>query len=252
MGNLYNSLAVVYEAMYKTFIDYDEEFDLYKELLQKYNCHSVVEIGCGTGNLASRFSKQDFEYTGMDVSADMLAIAKRNNPGCNFLQAAMQDFSLSEQATAAIITGRTISYLLTNKDVIDSMVAIHKNLKAPGIVCFDFIDANKFVPLISRDAVIHKATAGNKKFLRKSFWAVNLSQSWAFDWLSVFYEEEEDGRLVKIGEDNSTIRAFTKDEIVLFLQLAGFRVKEIFPRQTYAFDTFVVIALKQVDSKNDF
>ena len=92
MNNLYNNLAEVYDAMYKTFIDYGEEFNTYNELLLEYNVHSVVEIGCGTGNLASRFVEAGFDYTGMDISGEMLAIAKRNNQGCEFLQAGMQDF----------------------------------------------------------------------------------------------------------------------------------------------------------------
>ena len=244
MSNLYKSLAEVYEAMYKTFINYDEEFALYSSLIKKYHCTSVVEIGCGTGNLAGRFADNGFKYTGLDMSDDMLAIAKKNHPDVDFLQAAMQHFSLPEPAAAAIITGRTISYLLTNKDVMDSLLAIHSNLKTPAIVCFDFIDANKFIPHIGSDAVIHKAAAGNKKFHRESFWTVNLAHSWTFNWLSVFYEEGEDGSLVKIGQDDSTIRAFTKDEIILFLQLAGFNIKEIFPRAAYAFDTFLVVAEK--------
>jgi SAM-dependent methyltransferase len=202
----------------------------------------VVEIGCGTGNLANRFIEQGFYYTGLDISAEMLAIAKRNNPACNFLQTSMQDFMLPRQLDAAIITGRTISYLLTNKEVMDCLSAIHKNLKAPGIVCFDFIDANAFIPLIKNDAVLHKAVIGHKKCVRESFWKINLNQSWAFDWHSIFYEETKDGSLHKIGEDNSTIRAFTKDEIILFLQLAGFEIKEILARKVYAFDTYVVVA----------
>lgn len=47
MNNLYNSLADVYESMYQTFIDYEEEFNLYKQLLLKFNCHSVA-IACYT------------------------------------------------------------------------------------------------------------------------------------------------------------------------------------------------------------
>jgi len=249
MNNLYTSLAEVYEAMYKVFINYDEEFELYYQLLQKYNCHSVVEIGCGTGNLAHRFNEQGIIYTGMDISGEMLAIAKKNNPACSFLQARMQDFVLAAKVASAIITGRTISYLLTNKDVMESLLAIHQNLQTSGIVCFDFIDANKFIPLIGNDAVVHTVAAGNKQYRRESFWKVNLSQSWAFDWLSVFYEEGKNGHLIKIGEDESTIRAFTKDEIILFLQLARFTVKEIFHRPSYAFDTFLAVAEK-VDNRN--
>jgi SAM-dependent methyltransferase len=244
MGNLYSNLAEVYEAMYKTFIDYEEEFNLYKQMLLKYNCKSVVEIGCGTGNLASRFVESGFEYIGLDTSDEMLDIAKRNNPGCNFIRARMQDFVLTRQAGSAIITGRTISYLLTNSEVNDCFSCIHKNLEAHGILCFDFIDANKFIPSIGKDCVKHKTTAGNNIFHRESFWKVNFSQGWNFDWLSVFYKEQEDGSLEKIGEDNSTIRAFTEDEIILFLQLTGFRVNELITRKTYAFDTFLVIAEK--------
>ena len=244
MSNLYKSLADVYEAMYKTFINYEEEFGVYQQLLHKYNCDAVVEIGCGTGNLARSFAADGFNYSGLDSSGDMLAIARKNTPDCNFLQGSMQHFVLDTPTTSAIVTGRTISYLLTNKDVFDSFTAINKNLQVPGILCFDFIDASKFIPLISGQMILHKATAGNKNFCRQSYWTVNFSQSWAFDWLSVFYEEKEDGSLTKIGEDNSTIRAFTKDEIILFLQLTGFVIKEIIYRKAYAFDTFLVVAQK--------
>ena len=244
MSNLYKSLADVYEAKYKTFINYEEEFKVYQQLLHKYNCDAVVEIGCGTGNLAKSFAADGFNYSGLDSSGDMLDIARKNTPDCNFLQGLMQDFVLDKPTKSAIVTGRTMSYLLTNKDVFDSFSTINKNLKAPGILCFDFIDANKFIPLISGQMILHKATTGNKNFCRQSYWTVNFSQSWVFNWLSVFYEEKEDGSLTKIGEDNSTIRAFTKDEIILFLQLTGFAIKEIIYRKAYAFDTFLVVAQK--------
>jgi hypothetical protein len=48
MSNLYGNLSEVYEAMYQSFINYDEEFSFYNDLLQKYNCKNVLEIGCGT------------------------------------------------------------------------------------------------------------------------------------------------------------------------------------------------------------
>ena len=245
MSNLYTSLAQVYEAMYKTFINYEEEFALYKQLLVKYHCQSVVEIGCGAGNLAGRFIKDGLNYTGLDISAEMLAIAKKNNPACTFFQSNMQHFILPQPVDAAIITGRTISYLHSNKDVNESLFAINKNLKPAGVICFDFIDANKFIPGIKEQGIWHSAVVGNKKFKRESFWSLNLTEGWSFDWLSVFYEESPAGGLIKLGEDNSTIRAFTKDEIMLFLQLNGFWVKEIMPRITYAFDTFVVVAEKE-------
>jgi hypothetical protein len=96
--------------------------------------------------------------------------------------------------------------------------------------------------LIKKDEkVIHRASFDGKSFIRESFWNINFNQSWAFDWHSIYYEVCN-GELKKREEDNSTIRAYTKEEISLFLKLAGFEIKEIIDRPSYAFDTFVVIA----------
>jgi SAM-dependent methyltransferase len=245
MNNLYSNLSAVYEAMYQSFINYDEEYLFYSNLLTKYNCTSLLEIGCGTGHLASRFIKNNFNYKGLDVSDDMLAIAKQNNTTVDFINGDMRGFNLQTKVDACIITGRTISYLLSNKDVLDTFTTLNKNLSPSGIICFDCIDANKFMPLIDLQKIItHKASFENKKYRRDSIWKINLKEGFAFDWASVYYEENNTRELYKIGEDNSTIRTFTKDEIILFLQLSNFTVNEIIERPSYAFDTFVIIAQK--------
>jgi ubiquinone/menaquinone biosynthesis C-methylase UbiE len=244
MNNLYTQLSEVYEAMYLTFINYEEELNFYSSLLKKYHCGSVLEIGCGTGNLAPGFVRQGFEYCGMDISSEMLKIAKRNHPQSRFIEADMRNFELDEKLAASIITGRTISYLVTNKNVFDAFTSINKNLPAQGILCFDCIDANKFIPLIKNgERITHNAEFETRKFHRESYWQIDLAQSWTFTWSSVYYEEKEN-HLEKIGEDKSAIRAFCKDEIKLFLELTGFRLKEIVSRPSYAFDTFVVVAEK--------
>ncbi len=242
MSNLYTSLAEVYDGMYRTFIDYEDECKFYSEILKANQCLQVLEIGCGTGNLAGRLIENGFRYTGLDFSEEMLTLARKNHPGGEFVKGDMRDFILPQKFDAAIITGRTISYLLSNKDVYDSFLNFHRHLNSKGILCFDCIDANKFIPLIKKDEkIIHRASFDGRTFVRESFWNINLNQSWAFDWRSVYYEDFG-GELKRIGEDNSTIRSFTKNEISLFLRITGFEIKEIKDRASYAFDTFVVIA----------
>ena len=245
MTNLYTNLSEVYEEIYKGFIDYEEEYQFYSKILLSAGCTSVLEIGCGTGNLAVRFAANAFGYSGLDLSEDMLKIAKKNHPAGNFILGDMRDFTLTHKVDAAIVTGRTISYLLPNKDLDDTFKTINGNLAGPGILCFDCIDANKFIPQIKTGKnIIHHGTYNGRDIQRDSFWNINFQHSWTFDWHSVFYEKKDDGSMQPIGEDNSTIRAFTRDEMILFLQLAGFEIQEIIPRPSYAFDTFVVVAKK--------
>jgi SAM-dependent methyltransferase len=231
--------------MYTSFINYEEEYLFYSKKISDYRCKSLIEIGCGTGRLANRFVSNGFQYTGLDMSIDMLNIAEKNNPGLHFIQGDMRNFDLADKVNACIITGRTLSYLLTDKDVSDTFTAIHNNLDAGGILCFDFIDAGKFIPLIKYGKKLtHTARLQNRKFHRESSWSVNPGQNGLFDWQSVFYEETGNNNLKRIGEDNSVLRSFTGPEIDQFLRLNSFNVKEVIERPSYAFDTLVVTAQK--------
>ena len=231
--------------MYQTFINYDEEYAYYSDKLKKYNAESVIELGCGTGSLASRFINNGFDYTGLDLNRTMLDIAKKKNSGVKFIESDMRGFQLQEKKQACIIAGRSISYLMTNKDVLDSFNTINKNLQNKGIFCFDNIDAAKFIRVIKNGKrTIHKAESEGRKFHRESYWSVNGNESWTFNWDSVYFEEDKNGGLKKIAEDNSTVRCFTKDDLCLFLELCNFSVKEIEDRPSYAFDTFVIVAQK--------
>jgi SAM-dependent methyltransferase len=241
VNNLYAGLAEVYEAMYQTFINYEEEFLFYSRLLHDAPGRAMIEIGCGSGHLAPRFEQAGYAYNGLDLSADMLALAQKKSPASSFMQVDMRHFDLPEPVNGAIMTGRTISYLLHNRDVYDCFVSVRRNLTPGGLFCFDFIDASRFLPrLRPEEKIVHRATHDGRSFFRESFWKPNLEYGWGFDWKSTYFEET-DTKSAPIGEDQSTIRAFTKDEIFLFLQLAGFEVVSCTDRASYAFETFVVV-----------
>jgi len=244
MSNLYNELATVYEAMYQTFINYEEEYIYYSDMLKKYKKKQVLEIGCGTGNLANYFQKNGFDYLGLDASEEMIQLGKTKAPNCEFLLGDMRDFELDRQVQSIIITARTTSYLSTNKDINAAFATINKNLQAGGILCFDFIDANQFIPdIVKGKEIIHKAAYQNKSYVRKSFWQAHLVDGMDFKWQSTYYKKEG-GQLIEIGQDNSIIRTFTANEMELFLSINGFKLLELRERKSYAFPTYVIVAEK--------
>jgi hypothetical protein len=57
---------------------------------------------------------------------------------------------LEKQVDAIIITGRSTSYLTTNYDLNETFASLFNNI-TEGIIAFDFIDANRFIPYINEN-----------------------------------------------------------------------------------------------------
>lgn len=241
---LYSTLSEVYEAMYATFINYEEEYKFYNKILSRYKKTNLLEIGSGTGNLAMYFEENGYEYCGLDLSKEMIEISKRKLPLSKFIEGDMRTFITKNKVDSVLITGRTISYLLTNKDIMLAFERINENLNIGGILSFDFIDANRFIPRISKEEKItHEVIYKDVEYKRKSKWELRLKIGMDFIWSSE-YSKKVGGKFLKIEDDTSLIRTFTKDEIEIFLSLNNFKLKEVIDKETYAFPTYVIVAEK--------
>jgi SAM-dependent methyltransferase len=251
MSELYSNLSEIYEMMYRTFINYEEEFGYYRLILRNHQAHSLVELGCGTGNLAEKFIGDKFEYMGVDLNKSMLEIARKKVPEGKFVQADMRYFKIEEKKDACLFVGRTSAYLLSNRDMLETLHSININLNKKGIACFDCIDAEKFLPQIKEGKhIVHEAGYEGRKFRRESDWKIVPAQGGCFNWDSVYFEIFPDGKRAESGRDSSIIRAFTKKEINELLVESGFTLLETNNRASYAFDTFVIVAQKNPEDGN--
>lgn len=239
-------MAAIYDAMYQTFVNYDEEYAFYNTLIQENNCSSILEIGSGTGNLAKRFDENKQNYQGLDYSESMIEIAKERNQNCSFIQGDMRDFTLDNPVDAILITGRSTSYLISNSDINRTFDSLYKNSSDNGIIIFDFIDANRFIPFIKENLLItHEADYENVNYKRDSHWDINDSQeNFMLDWSAEYYTVVS-GKKEVIENDFSTVRVFTLNEIELFLYLNNFEILKVIDRKTYAYDTYVIVAKKK-------
>ncbi|PWA09349.1 class I SAM-dependent DNA methyltransferase [Flavobacterium laiguense] len=247
MANLYDGkMAAIFDAMYQTFIDYDQEYVFYNELIQENNCKSILEIGSGTGNLAKRFKENDQEYIGLDYSQSMIAIAQERNKKSLFIHGDMRDFELTTPVDAIIITGRSTSYLISNEDINNTFDSLYKNLNTQGVIIFDFIDANRFIPFIKQNqAILHEATYEGINYIRESHWKTTSLENFMLEWSAQYYTIVNDQKEI-ITEDLSTVRVFTLNEIELFLYLNNFEIIRTIDRKTYAYDTYVIMAKKKM------
>ena len=236
MTLLYSTLATVYHEMYQHIFDYDREFNFYNRILSENNCHDILEIGCGTGMLARRFINRGYEYLGLDLNTEMLNIARDEVMNGKFIQGDMRDLPFQEQFDSVLITGRSIAYVLENQEITDTLTGVHNALKDDGLFIVGFFEANEIFDNFDdfEQIIIHN----NKKIVRTSHLNKNLKTGWTYDWYATYSVEEEGG--VSVYEDLTTLRAFTKDEISLFLKMTGFKIKEMIQENK----AFTIIAEK--------
>ncbi|WP_339652386.1 class I SAM-dependent methyltransferase [uncultured Maribacter sp.] len=247
MGELYNeNLAWVYDEIYQGFIDYSAEYEFYKNLCNDHNRNRILEIACGTGNLAKSFTKDFNMYAGLDFSESMLNIAKEKFPPGNFIQGDMRHLEFVNQFDTILITGRSTSYLLNNTDLKQTFKSVHTALEDKGLFIFDCINADLFMPYILKNRnIVHKSNSNKKQFERDSNWVKSKSKKYhLIDWKSTYYQLKDTEKIV-LGKDSTLFRAFTIKEITKALQHSGFKILEIIDRETYAFNTNVYVCKKE-------
>ncbi|MDQ1350077.1 MAG: hypothetical protein QG657_378, partial [Acidobacteriota bacterium] len=210
--------------------DYEKEFQFYDGLLSKYGRRSILEIGCGTGNLAPYFLKAGYEYTGLDLYDEMLQIARQNHPEAAFVQGDMRDLHLPRAFDVVIITGRSFCYMTTNKDVMNALQSIYKILKEDGLLIFDNFKADELLPNLKKESG-QEVESGDTKYRRVNRTSLNLETGWTWNWEAEYHIEKK-GREKKLITDRSVLRAFTEDELKLFLQLTGYNILEIIKENT--------------------
>jgi SAM-dependent methyltransferase len=224
MITLYSTLAPVYHEMYQHIFDYDKEFRFYDSVLKENHCKKIIEVGCGTGLLAKRLIAAGYDYLGVDLYPEMIEIAKRETGSDRFMQGDMRDLTIDDTFDCALITGRSIAYATNNKEILSTFRGINGILRQQGLLVFDAFDAARIFGNFTEKSE-QVVIAGNRKITRKNSLSKNLKTGWTWDFIAK-YIIEENGKISE-HDDSSTLRAFTKDEIRLFLNLTGFEIREI-------------------------
>lgn len=238
MTILYSELADVYHEMYGSIFDYEKEFRVYNELLKTHNRRSVLEIGCGSGNLAPYFLKENYTYLGLDLYDEMLDIARENHPDAEFIRSDMRDLHLEQTFDAVVVTGRSLCYITSNRGIMMAFKSIYKTLEAEGILIFDSFNAAKTIPELKK-SFIQDVEVGDTKYKRVNRNTLNMECGWTWDW-EADYHIEKKGEEKRVVTDKTVLRAFTEDEMKLFLRLNQFDVLDIIKE-----DVFIFVAKKK-------
>jgi SAM-dependent methyltransferase len=77
----------------------------------------ILDICCGTGQLAAVLAERGLAVTGIDSSARQLEYARHNAPGCEFIHADARDFDLPQIYDAALSVYDSLNHIMTMRDL---------------------------------------------------------------------------------------------------------------------------------------
>jgi len=100
---------------------------------------AVLDIGCGTGNVALQFAGRGHDVTGVDPAPGMLSVARRNDRDgkVEWIAATGQDFRTHRRFDLAIMTGHVFQVFLTDQDMLAVLRNAWEHLKPGGRIVFE-------------------------------------------------------------------------------------------------------------------
>lgn len=228
--------------------DYQELVDYLDDLIIEAGGErtNVFDIGCGTAQELIFFLQLGYKVHGLDLSKDMIEVAKEKLYHVDFQQADMSNFKTINDVKYdnVICTFDSINYLLTEKQISGCFSSVYNSLTDNGLFLFDF---NTLYGLLNE-------WSGTKLEEGSGYYIAYESE---FDYdkaiLSTkmkFFIEEEDGRYISFEEIHKE-KGFTKQYIKKMLELAGFKVLKIVPflkkkgSSKTEFDRYQVVAKRQ-------
>ena len=136
----YTFFAKVYDEFMKD-IPYVDWADRVEEYLKDCGIEdgSILELGCGTGRFSRILAADGFSVTGIDLSADMIKIAKKNKYDIpvTYHVGDMRNFSLEKKYDAVVSVCDSMNYLLNEKELEATFLSVKKHLQQSGVFIFD-------------------------------------------------------------------------------------------------------------------
>ena len=117
--------------------DYAEEAEFYRKVILSVSDTpptTLLELGSGGGNNASHL-KTHFTMTLVDLSPEMLAVSRSQNPECEHIQGDMRTVRLGRQFDAVFIHD-AIMYMTTSDDLSSAFETAFAHCRPGGVALF--------------------------------------------------------------------------------------------------------------------
>lgn len=239
----YTDFAYLYDIFMED-VPYEEWGAFFNSLLKAYGdnkVRTVLDLGCGTGTLTRILKGYGYEMTGVDLSEDMLMVARAHdieaasaiedadgeeNVNSNeddsilYINEDMRELEVLEKQDAIISCCDSINYLILDEDMDSAFTHIYESLKPDGLFIFDFNTVYKYETVIGDTTIAENRE--DCSFIWENYYSADDHIN-EYD-VTFFVRDDEEGELFRRFEETHIQRGYTLNEMEKFAKKAGFKV----------------------------
>jgi 2-polyprenyl-3-methyl-5-hydroxy-6-metoxy-1,4-benzoquinol methylase len=138
----WDKVAYLYQEKFMDLDLYNETYDFICNSILKDNAR-ILDVGCGPGNITKYLlsKRPDFDILGIDISPNMIKLAKKNNPTARFNVLDIRNSNQIQSSFDGIICGFCLPYLSQN-DCKNLIISCSNLLNENGLLYISFIEGD--------------------------------------------------------------------------------------------------------------
>jgi SAM-dependent methyltransferase len=225
----FKEYAAYYDLIYKDK-DYEKEVDfiedIFEDIFGASKPKKILEVGCGTGNYTKILVDRGYEVTAVDVSEDMLKLA-REKCTSKFTKGDISDVTLNGKFDTCIAMFAVMGYITENTEIIKALNNIYAHLKPNGIFVFDVWNGLAVLRLLPEQR-IKEVESDEIKIIRFATPTLRAFEQICEVNYKLIIQNKRDNKLKEINEKH-IMRFYFPQELKYYLENAGFEVLRICP-----------------------
>lgn len=145
------TFADFYDEM-MNYVDYDKWIKLIdNRIFNKITGKKILEIGCGTGEISKRLADYGYEVCGIDISEEMINIAKTKYLNLDIKKQDMRTIKTENEFDAIVCVFDALNYLQNFEELKLSFENIKRALKPNGVFLFDVLNRKMIDSMFPED-----------------------------------------------------------------------------------------------------
>ncbi|WP_068268504.1 class I SAM-dependent DNA methyltransferase [Caviibacter abscessus] len=231
---MHKKFAYVYDEFTKN-VDYESWFKFLRRYLNKKG--KLLDIGCGTASITTMFRKYGYDTTGIDISQDMLAVARKKDDKIKYYNLDITKEKLNEKFDYITCNFDTVNYF-SGYEALNSFIENCSSMQSKGgILIFDLVELEIFDEMFENDIFIDEEVNYTAIFRHE-----DLKDNKHLVEITAFIKNEDESYSKYIEKHIKYIYDINK--VIQMLNDKGYNIYDIAKNEMYGESRLFIIANK--------